>query len=151
MPWLNVPYLQQTESSWCLPACVAMVAAHWKQPLYQPDIANWLGTTYVGTPSSRIQKLSHYGFEVIYQMGSLAQLETWIEQKTPCILFLRTGELSYWQIDTPHAVVLVGLEGEKAFLFDPAVEKFPQGVLREELLLAWSYADYTYAVIKPSI
>ena len=27
MPWLNVPYIQQTETGWCLPACAAMVAA----------------------------------------------------------------------------------------------------------------------------
>lgn len=150
MPWLNVPYLPQTKIGWCLPACVAMVAAYWQQPLYQPDVANWLGTTYIGTPSSRIQKLSHYGFHVTYQTGSLAQLEVWIKEKTPCILFVRTGELSYWQIDTPHALVLAGLDQDKAYLFDPAIEQCPQSVVIEELLLAWSYADYTYAVIRPT-
>jgi len=33
MPWLNVPHLRQDDDGWCLPACVAMVAAYWQQPL----------------------------------------------------------------------------------------------------------------------
>jgi len=41
MPSLNVPRLRQDKEGWCLPACVAMVAAYWGQPLLQADIANW--------------------------------------------------------------------------------------------------------------
>ena len=37
----------------------------------------------------------------------MAELEAWLAQTVPCILFLRTGELPYWQLDTPHAVVLL--------------------------------------------
>ncbi|NOG37220.1 MAG: hypothetical protein HND44_22025 [Chloroflexi bacterium] len=51
---MNVPHLLQDKPSWCLPACVAMVAAYWEQPLYQADVAQWLGTTDIGTPSGRI-------------------------------------------------------------------------------------------------
>ena len=54
MPWLNVPHLQQSEAGWCLPACVAMVAAYWKQPLTQADIARWLDTRGVGTPAMQL-------------------------------------------------------------------------------------------------
>ena len=43
MPWLEVPHLQQTEPGWCLPACIATVAAYWQQPLLQADVAEWLG------------------------------------------------------------------------------------------------------------
>ena len=39
MPSLNVPHLRQDKEGWCLPACVAMVAAFWGQPLLQADIA----------------------------------------------------------------------------------------------------------------
>lgn len=125
MPWLKVPHLRQTEAGWCLPACVAMVAAYWQQPLLQDDLARWLDTRGVGTPSTRIQRLTQRGFEVIYKTGSLAELESWIGQGVPCILFLRTGELPYWQIDTPHAVVLVGLEADQVYLFDSAVDIAP--------------------------
>ncbi len=150
MSWLNVPHLLQDKPSWCLPACVAMVAAYWGQPLYQADVARWLGTQAIGTPSSRIQRLAAYGFAVVYQPGSLIQLQWWIQQRTPCILFVRTGSLSYWQIDTPHAVVLAGFEDDQAYLFDPYHPQSPQEVSAEELMLAWSYSDYTYAVLTPT-
>jgi hypothetical protein len=124
-----------------------MVAAYWQQPLLQSDIANWLGVAGVGTPASRIRRLEARGFDVIYRTGSLAELETWLEQDVPCMLFVRTSELPYWNVDTPHAVVLVGLTAEQAYLLDPAVAQAPIAVSHDELLLAWSYFDYTYAVL----
>jgi ABC-type bacteriocin/lantibiotic exporter with double-glycine peptidase domain len=147
MPWLNVPHLRQDDDGWCLPACVAMVAAYWQQPLLQSDVALWLGTQGVGTPASRIQRLAQHGFEVIYRTGSLPELEAWIAKGVPSILFVRTGELPYWQIDTPHAVVLAGVEGDSVYLLDPAVETVPVTVRSGDLVLAWSYFDYTYAVL----
>jgi ABC-type bacteriocin/lantibiotic exporter with double-glycine peptidase domain len=151
MKWLNVPHLRQVELGWCLPACVAMVTAYWQHPLLQADVARWLGTRGVGTPSSRIQRLTQHGLEVIYRTGSLEELATWINQGVPCILFLRTGELPYWQVDTPHAVVLAGLEANSAYLFDPAVETAPIAVPLDDLMLAWSHFDYTYAVLYLSV
>lgn len=145
--WLPVPHLLQDQSGWCLPACVAMVAAYWEQPLTQADIAKWLDATNVGVPASRIQRLTTRGFEVIYRTGSLAALRTWLTQGVPGILFVRTGELPYWEIDTPHAVVLVGLENEQAYLLDPAKNHVPITVSISELLLAWSYFDYSYAIL----
>jgi ABC-type bacteriocin/lantibiotic exporter with double-glycine peptidase domain len=147
MSWLNVPHLQQDKLGWCLPACVAMVAAYWEQPLLQADIAHWLGTRGVGTPSSRIQRLTQRGFELVYSTGSLADLDTWLKRQVPLILFIRTGELSYWPIDTPHAVVLAGLSADNAYLFDPGVETAPMTAPVDELLLAWSHFDYTYTAL----
>ncbi len=131
MPWLNVPHLRQVKPGWCLPACVAMVTAYWQKPLLQDDIAHWLNTTWVGTPSSRIQRLTQRGFDVVYRTGSVADLQAWLAQQSPCILFVRTGELPYWKVDTPHAVVAAGLEAESAYLFDPDYEIAP-------LLFLWT-------------
>ena len=114
-----------------------MIAAYWHQPLLQADIARWLGTSAIGTASSRIQRMEGRGFQVIYRIGSLKELQTWLDQDVPCILFLRTGELPYWNLDTPHAVVLAGLEAERAYLFDPAQETAPIPVAVGDLLLAW--------------
>lgn len=144
---LSVPHLLQDKPGWCLPACVAMVAAYWEQPLLQADVANWLGATGVDVPASRIRRLERRGFEVTYRTGSLAELEMWLKQSVPCILFVRTGELPYWEVDAAHAVVLVGLADEQAFLLDPVVAQGPALVPQEDLLLAWSYFDYTYAVL----
>lgn len=152
MAWLNVPHLLQDKDGWCLPASVAMVAAYWQQPVTQEDVALWLGTREeIGTPAGRVQRLTQRGFEVIYRTGSVLELQAWLERKTPCILFVRTGELPYWQVDTPHALVLVGIEGNNAAVFDPAIESSaPIVVQLDELLLAWSYADYAYAVLTVS-
>jgi len=145
--WLPVPYLVQDKPGWCLPACAGMIAAYWGQPLLQDDIANWLGATGVGVPARRIQRLATRGFNVVYRTGSISELETWLKRNVPCILFVHTGELPYWNIDTPHAVVLVGLTPEQAFLLDPAFEEVPVTVSPEDLLLAWSFFDYTYAAM----
>lgn len=44
--------------------------------------------TGVGTPASHIRRLAARGFDVIYRTGSLAELETWLEQDVPCILYM---------------------------------------------------------------
>jgi ABC-type bacteriocin/lantibiotic exporter with double-glycine peptidase domain len=147
MSWLNVPHLRQSKDGWCLPACVAMVSAYWQQPLLQADVAHWLGASGIGVPASRTQRLAQRGFEIVYRTGSLAELAFWTSRKAPCILFVRTGDLPYWQIDTPHAVVIAGLEADAVFVFDPAVETAPIRVSSGNLMLAWSHFDYTYAVL----
>lgn len=52
-------------------------------------------------------------------------------------------------LDTAHAVVLTGSTPDLVALLDPMVETTPIIVGSDELLLAWSYFDYTYAVLKP--
>lgn len=149
MPWLNVPHIQQANSGWCLPACVAMVSAYLEQPLLQDDVARWLGTRGVGTPSSNIQRLARQGFEVFYGTGSLAAVQQWLDQQLAPILFVRTGDLRpHWQIDTPHAIVVAGLEAENAVLFDPGLLFAPALVLTGDLMLAWAHTDYAYAVVR---
>jgi hypothetical protein len=66
----------------------------------------------------------------------------------PAILFVRTGDLPYWNVDTLHAIVLAGIESDRAFVFDPAMEDAPQSVSVDDLMLAWSHFDYTYAVVR---
>jgi hypothetical protein len=65
----------------------------------------------------------------------------------PCIVFVRTGDLPYWQVDTRHAVVLVGLDATNAYLRDPGVEDAPVAVSIDAFMLAWSYSGYTYAIL----
>lgn len=80
--------------------------------------------------------------------GAVIDLESWLNRQIPSILFVLTGELSYWTINTQHAVVLAGFSGNEAHLFDPAVDAAPMTVPTDELLLAWSHFDYTYAAIE---
>ena len=150
MPWLTVPHLKQAKTGWCLPACVGMVTAYLQQPLLQDDIARWLGTDdLVGTPSSRVRRLSQQGFNVTYEsLATQVILDTWLSHQIPPILFILTGELSYWTVNTQHSVVLAGFTGDEAHLFDPAVDPAPVTIPTDELLLAWSHFDYTYAALE---
>ena len=150
MPWLNVPQQVERQPGWCLPACAAMVSAFWEQPLAQEDIARWLDTRPVGTPASRIVRLARRGFDVIYTSGAPATLVEWLNQGVPPILFVRTGDLQpHWTIDTPHAVVLAGIEGDNCVLFDPGLDVAPVTVLLGNLLLAWLHTDDAYAILRP--
>jgi hypothetical protein len=93
--------------------------------------------------------LSQRGFGVTYNdSGTLTDLEDWLNRQVPPILFVNTGELSYWNIDTQHAVVLGGFTGNNAHLFDPDIDTTPVTVPTDEMLLAWLYSDYTYATIE---
>lgn len=149
MLWLNVPHIQQTNDGWCLPACVAMVSAYLEQPLLQEDVARWLNTRGVGTPASHVQRLTQRGFDVFYGTGSLAIVETWLAQQLPCILFVRTGDLRpYWKIDTPHAVVVAGLDTTTVAIFDPGLPNAPTILSVGNLMLAWTHFDYTFAVLQ---
>lgn len=127
-----------------------MVTAYLQQPLLQDDIARWLGTDdLIGTPARQIIRLTRQGFDITYNdFGAVVDLESWLNRRIPPILFLLTSELSYWTTNTQHAVVLAGFSGTEGHLFDPAVDTAPMTVPIDELLLAWSHFDYTYAAIE---
>lgn len=147
---LAVPHLQQNKLAWCLPACTAMISAYWHIPVTQEDMALWLGTGEIGTPSSSVQKLTRHGFHVFYGEGSVESLRDCIGNGTPSILFIRTGELAYWTVDTPHAVVVTGMDEAVAAICDPWLEAGPVEVMIPELLLAWSHFDYVFATLSPA-
>jgi hypothetical protein len=127
-----------------------MVSAFWQQPFAQEDVARWLETRPVGTPASRIVRLVRRGFDVIYTTGAPATLVEWLAQGVPPILFVRTGDLlPYWTVDTPHAVVLAGLEGDNRVLFDPGLQVAPAFVSLGNLQLAWLHSDDAYAILRP--
>lgn len=127
-----------------------MVSAFYGRPEYQGDLARWLGTTEIGTPARNVNRLESRGFRVVYQEGSLQFLIDALERDTPCIVFLRTGELPYWTLDTAHAVILAGLEGEQAYLYDPVFPDAPKVIPIDALMLAWSSFDYAVATLKPT-
>ena len=148
MTLLDVPYLPQHEPGGCLVACAAMVLAYLQQPAVQEDIARQIGARPTGVPAFNIRRLAAWGLDVQYGQGSLSELTAALVRGNAPIIFLRTSELSYWQEDTPHAVVLVGLDTDSAFLLDPAYEdEMPVSVTLGDFLLAWSHFDMVYALI----
>ena len=76
----------------------------------------------------------------------MSYLPHWIREGPPSSLC--TSELSYWREDTPHALVLVGLDATHAYLLDPAYsDEVPAVVTIGDFLLAWSCFGQMYALI----
>ncbi len=95
-------------------------------------------------------RLEQRGFDVIYREGSLAEIQYWISQNVPCILFVQAFDLPHWEIGTMHALVVVGFDGDNVYVHDPFMDEFPLLVPIDYLMVAWTPFDYKYAVIRPS-
>lgn len=150
--WLDVTHQKQSDPAGCLIACATMALLHLGHETTQANVARILGAQWFGTPASRVKRLERLGVEVLYGETSLDRLKTYLEQGLPCLIFLRTGDLPYWSVDTPHTVLLVGLddEDEMAYVNDPAFEEAPQRIPLSHFLLAWSHFDYTCVVVRPT-
>ena len=102
----------------------------------------------MGVPLSRLTRLKKYNIQVsIRKTGSLDDLHRSIDQNDPALIFVHTGQLSYWGIATQHAVVIIGYDGPNLLINDPAFPDAPQSVDANELILAWDEFDNTYAIL----
>jgi predicted double-glycine peptidase len=126
-----------------------MVLAFWQHEASESELADLLGTRYFGTPAPNVHRLEQLGFSVTYESGSLSILKTHLNENTPCLVFLRTGDLPYWDEDTSHVVVVIGIDETTVFVNDPAFKDAPQSIPIDDFLLAWSEFDYRYAIIQP--
>jgi ABC-type bacteriocin/lantibiotic exporter with double-glycine peptidase domain len=144
---LAVPHLEQSAEGDCLPTCAAMILAYLQQPVDVTRIARLLGTEEFGSIASHIHRLVEWGYEIIYQSGSLARLRDLIAAGTPIIAFVWTGDLPNWTVNTPHAVVVIGLDDDTVWVNDPAITAAPQSVSVGDFLLAWAEFDNRYATI----
>ena len=115
----------------------------------EAKLARRLGTQPFGTPAPNLQRLEKIGFEVIYESTTLARLRTSLESGFPCLVFVRTGNLPYWDEDTAHAMVAIGIDNEVIYVNDPAFDIAPQTIPLDYFLLAWSEFDHRCAVIRP--
>jgi hypothetical protein len=71
-----------------------------------------------------------------------------LDNGTPSILRVITSDLPYWTYATTHALVLTGIEGEQAFVNDPAFSHAPIALARESLFLAWMNAGSLFGLIE---
>jgi len=107
-------------------------------------------TPDLGAPASNITRLgSSFNVHAIYASSDLNTLAEYLEQGIPCIAFVHTLQLSYWEESAWHAVVIVGMDETKIYLNDPFFDKAPQSVSHLEFYLAWDEMDNTFAVITP--
>jgi hypothetical protein len=115
----------------------------------QAAIAKTLGLNPpFGTRHSNITKLASARIKVTYEAGDLAKLRHWIEQGTPVIVFVQSGDLPYWAGQHfQHAVVVVGTLAQTAYLMDPVLDSGPTAVDEATLMLTWRWLDYDYATL----
>jgi ABC-type bacteriocin/lantibiotic exporter with double-glycine peptidase domain len=127
-----------------------MVLSFFEHPISRQKIDQILEPTPFGTPGFRVLRLRAYGYEVEYTTAvSDRPLTEALADGIPPIVLLQTKNLSHWKQETPHAVVLVGMDAETVYMNDPAFSQAPQTAPRIEFMLAWSDFDMLYAIIQP--
>lgn len=114
-----------------------------------PDLLELLRIRSFGAPAGNIRLLERLGLKVSYSVSDMKGLEHLLREGTPVIVFLRTGDLPYWEYSTDHAVVVVGYdpEAQQIILNDPYAEEGAISVPLGDFELAWSERDYHYAAI----
>lgn len=133
--FLTVPHQPQRLESDCLAACAWMVlaaagaAADYDMLLAALNIKPW------GTPHRNIRQLEELidRIQVTYRQGVLADVFHALDEGQPVILFVWTGDLPYWALETWHAVVVVGYDEDHFYLNDPAFPTAPQVVTHGDL------------------
>ncbi|MEM7134448.1 MAG: C39 family peptidase [Chloroflexota bacterium] len=147
---LNVPHLMQKNPGECLAACASMVCEYNGVSIRYNRIVRTLETImHAGTAFYNIEQLTKLNIQVYYQKnGSLENLYEFLQGGWPCIVGVETYNLPHWQkVNTPHAVVVIGMAPQHIYLNDPA---FPQSIFNTslgEFDLAWFEKDEEFAVL----
>ena len=144
---LPVPHHKQQRDGDCLAACAAMTLDFLGLPLPYADLINLLRVKSFGAPASNIRLLEQLSLTVSYQVTNMAGLEALLASGQPVIVFVRTGDLPYWNYQTDHALVVVGFDEGYIFVNDPYFAEAPIAVSRGDFELAWLERDYFYAII----
>jgi ABC-type bacteriocin/lantibiotic exporter with double-glycine peptidase domain len=145
--WLTIEHRPQEVDAGCLAACVQMALAHLDITVPQKALNRLLELTPAGIPVSRLVRLDRYGVRVELLRGTLDDLIHAIDQGVPPIVFVRTDPLPYWSLDTQHALLISGYDGDDLLINDPAFPTAPQQVGAASFCLAWDEFDNRYAVL----
>ncbi|MCE7982078.1 MAG: hypothetical protein DYG89_12860 [Caldilinea sp. CFX5] len=146
---VSLLHYQQAHPGHCLPACAKMVLAKLGKEYTEARLNKVLGTNDAGTPSSASTKLIQLGFSVTYTALSTRELSLVLAEGIPVIIFIQTMFYEHWETDTPHAVVVVGMEpGQRFWIHDPDLPTGPTAVSWNGLLATWQEFDFYGAVIR---
>jgi len=116
----------------------------------QTRIAAVLGHIHgAGTPAPNVRRLEAFGVQVECRDGGrITDLDRALSDGHVPIVFPRTGELPYWEHDTAHAVVVVGVESGALYVNDPAFDLAPICVPRGDFELAWDEFGCQWALVR---
>jgi hypothetical protein len=116
-------------------------------PVPYVRIVRTLGTAAHGTPFRSLHNLESLGITVRFERGSLSLLAAALERDECVIVPVRTLHLRYWSVDTDHAVVVVGIDDQNAWLHDPDLPEDPNPVPIGDFDLAWLEKDELMAIL----
>ena len=143
---LPVAHIQQGDRGECLAACAAMVLTYLGFTVAYNRLLKLLQVQPpIGTPAFNIRELEQLGLTVVYEQGTLAELHSHLSNNRPCIAFVKTIELPYWNEPGDHAVVVAGLDETDIYLNDPAFAAAPMQISYGDFDLAWLGRDEFYA------
>ena len=150
---LTVPHVQQTNPEGrnsCVPACLSMVPAHQGVSWSEQELCDLLNTTLVGTEVWTVLILNRHisNCRVNLDSMSFARVHEALNDDAPPIAFVVTRHLSYWQRDTIHAVVVVGITEGMVHVNDPSYPDAPREIPYSEFTAAWSELDFLTAIVK---
>ncbi len=132
--WLTIEHRPQETDAGCLAACAQMALDHLNIKVSQKSL-------------NRLLQLTPAGVRVVLQDGTLDDLVRAINQGFPPIVFVYTDPLPYWSLDTQHALLVSGYDGDDLLINDPAFPTAPQQVSAAALELAWDEFNNRYAVL----
>ncbi|MBX3058239.1 MAG: C39 family peptidase [Anaerolineae bacterium] len=144
---LTVPHQKQQNEGDCLAACAAMVLDYLNRSIDYPQLLQLLKIKPFGAPASHVRFLEQLNLSVTYRVTDMGGIENLLAQGQPIIVFVRTGELPYWDYSTDHAIVVVGIDDATIYVNDPYFTQAPIAVSRGDFELAWLERDYYYALI----
>lgn len=98
-----------------------------------------------GAPSSNVRYLVRLGVTVVYKTGTLPSLHAHLNHNRPCIAFVQAGELPYWQVQTKHALVVIGIDERFVYVNDPALSAGATPIPHGDFQLAWIEHDEYFA------
>ena len=145
---LSTPHRLQEEEAGCLAACAQMVLLHIGVETTQSSLNHLFNLTSIGAPYSYIRRLDQLGVQVTVAIGDDFTIRGAIDRNQPVIVFVKTGDLSYWPDNTSHAIVVVGYDDEHVFLNDPVFADAPERSEWNEFMLAWSEQDFMLALVE---
>lgn len=139
MQLLPVSHYPQRQQSECLD--------YLQVPSDYRNLLKLLRIKSAGAPFRNLRYLKSLGVSVLIERGDIETLSVHLDRGLPPICFVATRYLSYWDEETGHAVVVVGLEGDRIHLSDPRFPDAPKVIPVDEFELAWIDLDQFYALV----
>jgi len=137
---LPVPHFRQQLPHTCLPAIISIF---WGARLPKSPKTTWKALCFLKTsevspsPESVVAGLENMGYRALwFENATLERLLDLLVHDWPAVVFVRAADLPHGRIGL-HAVVVIGIEGERVTCLDPSLDREFSFEL-SSFLRAWS-------------